>query len=98
MMSEGGSEGIEFMFDQIPLNDKVALDIGSGLGGVAFYLADTYNMHITGLEVNPWMIAETQKQMPAHLSERVDFLLSTSNSHWPLPNENYDMIYSIRYF
>jgi len=94
MMSEGGVEGIEYMFDQISLKDKVALDIGSGLGGVAFYLAETYRMHVTGLEVNPWMVAESQKQTPKSLKGKVDFVLSTSSSDWSLPYENYDLIYS----
>ncbi len=94
MMSEGGVEGIEYMFNSIALNNKVALDIGSGLGGVAFYLADKYCMHITGLEVNPWMVAYSKKQTPGHLRGKVDFFLSTSNVLWPFASDTYDIIYS----
>lgn len=94
MMSEGGSEGIELMFDQIQLDGKTALDIGSGLGGVAFYLSEKYAMEITGLEVNHWMVAEAEKRIPAILKNRVHFLLSTNNTCWPISNNTYDLAYS----
>lgn len=94
MMSDGGLLGIEHMFDQIPIKGKTALDIGSGLGGVAFYLAETHDMHVTGLDVNSWMISESIKRIPKRLKKKVSFVLSTSNGHWPLPSKNYDIIYS----
>lgn len=94
MMSEGGAEGIEYMFDAISLDGKTALDIGSGLGGVAFYLAEKHGLQVTGLDVNAWMIEESKKRTPEFLKGKVNFLLSTSNSHWPIPNEHYDLIYS----
>ena len=94
MMSEGGIDGIEYMFDQIPLDGKVALDIGCGLGGVVFYLAGKYAMNVTGLEVNPWMVEEVKKRIPPLLKNSVHFLLSTNNHHWPIPKERYDLIYS----
>lgn len=40
MMSEGGGDAIENMFENIDIEHKKALDFGSGLGGVAFYLAE----------------------------------------------------------
>lgn len=94
MMSEGGSEGIELMFDQIPLEGKVALDIGSGLGGVPLYLAEKYGMQITGLEVNPWMVEEAKRRTPESLKGKVDFLLTSGNSNWPILEESCDLIYS----
>jgi phosphoethanolamine N-methyltransferase len=94
MMSEGGAAGIDLMFDQIALEGKSALDIGCGLGGVVFYLAEKYGMEITGLEVNPWMVQEAKRRISEPLNGKVDFLLSTSNSNWPIPNESCDLIYS----
>ena len=94
LMSEGGGEGIEYMFNQIALEGKSSLDIGSGLGGVAFYLAEKYAMQVTGLEVNPWMVAESERRTPEHLKDQVNFVLSVSNTNWPLPQNSYDMIYS----
>lgn len=94
MMSEGGVEGIEHLFDQIPLEGKAALDIGCGLGGIAFYLAEKYAMEVTGLDVNKWMVAEAKRRTPDFLKNRVNFLLSTSNNYWPIPKETFDLIYS----
>ncbi|MBP9841079.1 MAG: methyltransferase domain-containing protein [Simkaniaceae bacterium] len=94
MMSEGGLEGIDYMFDSLPLENKVGLDIGSGIGGVAFYLAEKFSMQITGLEVNRWMVEESKNRTPEHLKGRVDFRLSDSNTGWSIPNDSYDIIYS----
>lgn len=94
MMSEGGENGIELMFDSIPLTNKIALDIGSGLGGVTFYLAEKYKMTITGLEVNPWMVAESTKRASQIPHLKVNFILSNSNHQWPLEQESFDLIYS----
>jgi len=94
MMSEGGLEGIDYMFEALSLENKVALDIGSGIGGVAFYLAEKFSGQVTGLEVNAWMVAESKNRIPEHLKDRVDFRLSTSNTGWLIPNDSYDIIYS----
>lgn len=94
LMSEGGELGIEHMFEEIPLTGKTALDIGSGIGGVAFYLAQNHGMQVTGLEVNPWMVSESIKRTPAQLMDKVDFLLSNNNSNWPLPERSFDIVYS----
>jgi len=94
MMSEGGPAGIDYMFDSIALENKTALDIGSGIGGAAFYLAEKFSMQITGLEVNAWMVAESKKRIPKHLKGKVGFWLSTSNKDWPILDESYDIIYS----
>lgn len=94
MMSEGRPEGIEHMFYQIPLKNIHALDIGSGLGGVAFYLAERYAVNIVGLEVNDWMVQESQKRIPSHLKNKINFLLIASNTCWPFPDHSFDIIYS----
>jgi phosphoethanolamine N-methyltransferase len=39
LISLGGLSAIDSMFADLPLHNKKALDIGFGLGGVAFYLA-----------------------------------------------------------
>ncbi len=94
MMSEGGAEGIEYLFDTIPLDGKIALDIGSGLGGIAFHLADKHAMQVIGLEVNSWMVEESKRRTPSHLKNKVEFVQSYSNSSWPILKECCDMIYS----
>jgi len=85
MMSEGGGAGIEQLFSGADLHGKRLLDIGSGLGGAACYLAAAYQARVTGLEVNSWMVAKATQNIPDSLQGRVDFVLSVSNSGWPLP-------------
>lgn len=94
MMSEGGAEGIESMFSGIDLHNKKALDIGSGLGGVAKYLAQTYNTSVTGIDVNSWMIDESIRRTPPSLQEHVRFLKIESNSNWDFEDKSFDIIYS----
>lgn len=93
-MSEGGEKGIDSMFEDILLDGKRALDIGSGLGGVAFYLADRHAMQVTGLEINSWMIDESRSRTPEQLKAKVDFYLSSNNTHWDFPSDAFDLIYS----
>ncbi|MDQ5890492.1 MAG: hypothetical protein QG604_366 [Candidatus Dependentiae bacterium] len=93
MMSEGGIPAIETLFEGVDLIGKKALDVGCGLGGVVFYLAHTYGMTVTGLEVNPWMVTEAQQRVASH-GGGVDFLLTTGNEHWPLGSGSFDIIYS----
>jgi phosphoethanolamine N-methyltransferase len=94
MLSEGGETGIEYMFDGISLNGKVALDLGFGLGGIPFYLAEKYAMQITGLEVNPWAVEESTRRIPEHLKNKLHFDLITQNSNWAIPDKSMDIIYS----
>ncbi len=94
MMSEGGAEGIQHLFEGVALEGKKALDIGCGLGGVAHYLAKAHAMEVTGVEVNPWMVMEANRRIPEHLRGKLVFLLTTSNSDWLLPSNSFDIIYS----
>jgi len=94
MMSEGGSEAIEHMFSGIDLNGKTALDFGSGMGGVALYLADTYNVDVTGIDINPWMASEATKRIPKHLSSKLRYLTSTDDFKLDFPDSHFDILCS----
>lgn len=94
MMSEGGSEAIEKMFSGIAMHNKKCLDIGSGLGGVAFYLAETYQSHVTGIEINPWMVEETQKRISEKIKSLVNFILYDGIAALPCATDSFDVVYS----
>jgi ubiquinone/menaquinone biosynthesis C-methylase UbiE len=96
MMSEGGGQAVDSMFKELlsVLPNKKALDIGSGLGGVPFYLAKKYKMDVTGLEVNPWMVEESSRRISEEFKNTVRFALSTSNRHWPFDSQSFDIVYS----
>ncbi|MBS0656252.1 MAG: methyltransferase domain-containing protein, partial [Verrucomicrobia bacterium] len=78
MMSEGGSKALEDMFRGIHPDHKRVLDIGSGLGGLPFYLAKKHRSQVTGVEINPWMVEEAKRRTPTGLA--VDFVLITEDN------------------
>ncbi len=94
MMSEGGGRAIDSMFKGLNIANKKALDIGSGLGGVAYYLSEEYEMDITGLEINPWMVEEATRRTPEEIKDRVRFLTSVDNSSLPFEDGSFDIVYS----
>lgn len=94
MMSEGGEDAIIHLFDSVQLQGKRALDIGSGLGGVAFFVADRYNCTVVGLEINSWMVGEAKKRTPKHLFDKVDFVQCEPDAMWPFADGCFDVIYS----
>ncbi len=54
-LSQGGEASIERMIAGTSIEEKKVLDIGSGLGGPALYLAEHYLTDITGLEPQRWL-------------------------------------------
>ncbi|MCH9620655.1 MAG: 2-methoxy-6-polyprenyl-1,4-benzoquinol methylase, mitochondrial [Chlamydiia bacterium] len=93
MMSEGGSEAIDSLFEKVVLADKKVLDIGSGLGGLAFYLAKK-KASVVGLDINPWMIEESFKRIPDGMQARLDFVLSETNDVLPFEDGSFDIVCS----
>ncbi len=74
MMSEGGTAAITQMIGNIDMTSKTVLDIGSGLGGLAFYLAESFDTRVTGLEINPWMTKEANSRTPDPIRDNVQFI------------------------
>ena len=53
-VSTGGEDVVRWILDQANLPSKSnVLDIGSGLGGAAFYLAENHQATITGVDRSP---------------------------------------------
>lgn len=93
MMSEGGEDGIESLFADVPLQNKMLLDIGFGLGGVAMYLAEKYKANVTGVEINPWMVKEATRRIPQYLKQKVQFTLA-KGTDLLFENACFDVVYS----
>jgi phosphoethanolamine N-methyltransferase len=94
MTSEGGTIAIKKMFKGIPLDGRKMLDIGSGLGGVSLELAEKYHASVIGVEINPWMVEESKKRIPAHLKSKLDYVLMNNGNKLPFANESFDIVYS----
>ncbi len=77
---------------EIPLGSRV-LDIGCGLGGSAFWLADQLDCHVTGLTISPVQARiATKKARARGLSARVNFEVKDANDWLPEP-ESADVVW-----
>jgi tocopherol O-methyltransferase len=69
------------------------LDIGCGLGGSAFWLADQFDCKLTGLTISPVQARMANKKAKRlGLSDRVQFEVQDAN-HWQPQPESVDMVW-----
>ena len=94
LMSEGGTKAIDELFDGVNLSNTRVLDVGSGLGGLAFYLAKEYNCTVSGLEINEEMIQEAVKRIPSSLASNVSFHHYSDFSKLSFKSSHFDIICS----
>lgn len=94
LISPGGYSAVDQMFAGLDLNHKHLLDIGFGIGGIAHYLASTFNVRVTGLEVHPWMVDYAASTTPEQAKGRVHFLTYDEHGRIPLPAACIDLAYS----
>jgi phosphoethanolamine N-methyltransferase len=98
IISQGGSQSIEIMFREVDLNGKKVLDIGSGFGGVAFYLAEKFDVEIIGVDREPYMINCAQQYLEQHRDHLIGKVLfqtlkkTTSLSEFE--ENSFDVVYS----
>jgi tocopherol O-methyltransferase len=71
------------------------LDIGCGLGGSAFWLADQFNCEVTGMTISPVQARIANKKAKARgLSNRVQFQVQDANQWQPKP-KSVDMVWIV---
>ena len=69
------------------------LDIGCGLGGTAFWLADQYNCRVTGFTISPVQARMANKKAKGRgLAEQIRFLVVDANAWQPEP-ESVDVVW-----
>ena len=95
--SPGGLHGFKAtLLDEIhqPLDGKCVLDIGSGLGGAAFYLVERYGARVTGIDVSNIMVEIAQsRQKEKGLLSHLKFIQGDVFSP-DLLGHTFDIIYS----
>lgn len=94
LISLGGTAAIENMFSGITLKGHKALDIGFGLGGVPYYLAEKYQMDVCGVEINPWMVKHATAHTPPSLKKQLHFACYDNDGNIPFEKNSFDIIYS----
>jgi tocopherol O-methyltransferase len=77
---------------RIPRGARV-LDIGCGIGGSAFWLAEQYDCHVTGLTISPVQARiGTKKARAKRLADQIRFSVTDANEWQPGP-ESVDAIW-----
>jgi len=72
------------------------LDIGCGIGGSAFYMAETYGVDVHGLDLATNMVAIAQdyrSEMDPEVKHRVQFYVEDATT-MAYPKDFYDVVYS----
>lgn len=94
LISLGGTAAIDSMFSDLTLTKLKALDLGFGLGGVAYYLAEKYQMNIAGVEIYDWMETYAKNNAPQSVAHLLEFKVYDADGKIPYPVESFDMVYS----
>lgn len=77
-----------------PSDTDHVIDIGSGIGGPARYLAATYGCRISGIDLTPAFVdAATGLTRLTGLTDRVDFRVASALS-LPFPDASFDLAWS----
>lgn len=94
LISLGGLEAIDNMFSDLNLKKMKALDVGFGIGGVAFYLAKKYHIEIKGIEVHAWMVEYATTHAPKEIAHLLEFAIYNQAGEIPFKDESFDLVYS----
>lgn len=93
-MAPGGEGNVDKLVAGIDLAGKRVLDIGCGIGGPAFVLARKYGAHVTGIDLEPQLIARaTRRAAELGLSQQAEFRTVTIG---PLdfPDKGFDVVFT----
>lgn len=94
LISLGGLDAVDNMFSDIDLSGLKALDIGFGLGGVAFYLANKYQIEVTGVEIHNWMVEYAKAHAPRDIAHLLKFATYNEAGEIPFKSASFDLVYS----
>jgi len=94
-VSTGGKTTTREFCNKLDLTDgESVLDVGCGIGGSAFYMAKTYNVHVHAVDLSSNMISiALEKQLKELTTNKVYFEISDITKQ-NYPAESFDVIYS----
>jgi len=95
-LSTGGLETTKEILDKLELKSGMkVLDVGSGCGGSAFYMAEHFGCHVTGYDLSKNMlsVANGHLRNRPHLKELVNFVLGDVTTA-EFPENSFDLVYS----
>ncbi|MBS0290259.1 MAG: methyltransferase domain-containing protein, partial [Proteobacteria bacterium] len=91
LISLGGFKAINKMFSRSDLKNKQILDIGSGIGGMAYYLAEKYHCKVIGLEIHQWMAKYATTHAPKGIKDNLEFISYPPEGSIPVSDEMIDI-------
>lgn len=95
-LSQGGFSSVDMMFDGEYLDGKKVLDIGSGLGGIDFYLAEKYTVNIIGTDRVLRLVEDTNARRKNYrLRGNVSFIHQKTEADLTnFSDESFDIIFA----
>ncbi|KAL9974416.1 hypothetical protein ACROYT_G011443 [Oculina patagonica] len=93
-VSPGGMTTTKELLGRLNLQrDQEVLDVGCGIGGSAFYIANTYHAHVLGLDLSTDMINFALQAYEHYKTSKVQFEVSDATKR-EFPSERFDAVYS----
>ena len=92
--SPGGRAAVDAICQEVPMSQGVAiLDLGSGLGGAAFYFAERFRAKVVGIDASPDMIEMSRERCAKRGLSTIEFRLDDVRTA-PLEQAAFDMVWS----
>lgn len=93
-MSPGGEANVARMVDGLDLKDKHLLDIGCGIGGPACILAEKYDAHVTGTDLEPELIKRARGRAADKGFDKQTEFHVVEPGPLTFPDETFDVVMS----
>lgn len=101
MLSMGGEQSVKDMFAGESLENKKIMEMGSGLGGPLFILAEHHKANFTGIEFNRELYERALVNQKSYQGLKGDLEFIHMNSPEELskiPSNSFDFIFAKQYF
>jgi phosphoethanolamine N-methyltransferase len=93
-LAPGGEGNVDRLMQGLDLSGKHILDIGCGLGGPAFYLAEKYQARVTGIDLEEHLILEAAaRTRQKGLEGRTEFL-TVEPGPLAFADASFDLVYT----